>query len=136
MKLLNNKMIAILVAIIAIVLSSLYGLSKRPQEQGAVATDIPPSAMVDDSSALPESQTIDKAYELGKSYYEAEEYAKAITQLGKVETSSDFYEDAQMLILKASDSYRTKIMNLADGYIGEGEYCESHLRGSSGNVAG
>lgn len=107
MKLLMNKKFAILVALVAIVLSSLYGLSKRPTSNTVLPTPPEPTdSVTPDASQIIEET--DEIYELGKSYFDNDTYDKAIIELRKVEESSNRYDDAQELLLKAIDYYRVE----------------------------
>lgn len=82
MKFLKNDRLAIAILAVAVILSSLYGLSKKP-----VSTTDTPMA---ESPAVSQSQEIfqDEAFELGRTYYDAGNFESAITVLKQVTEDS------------------------------------------------
>ena len=126
MEIFSNKKVAIIIALAAIILSSLYGISKRPSNNSMGNSqpqlDNTPGSEQSDIPAVSEPPALDEVYELGKRYYEAGEYSGAITELRKVQNSSFYYADAQMLLIEASNGYRAEIMQTAGSYAERGEY--------------
>lgn len=124
MEIFANKRIAIAIALVAIILSSLYGFSKRPTENsvGDSQLDNIPSSGQHETPIVSDTPVLDETYELGKRYYEAGEYSRAITELRKIQESSSYYADAQMLLIEVSNGYRAEILQTAGGYAAREEY--------------
>ena len=127
MNFLKNKKVAITIALAIIILSSLYSISKRPTENSANVpqTGNTPGSEQRETATPAVSETpvpVDEAYDLGKRFYEAGEYSRAITELQKVRDSSFYYADAQLLLIEASNGYRTEILQTAGSYAERQEY--------------
>lgn len=116
MKFLKNERLAMAVLAVAIILSSLYGLSKKPVS----TTDIPST----ESPTASPSQEIfqDEAFELGHTYYDAGDFESAITVLKQVTEDSPCFADALDLLSQACARYREKILDTADKYVTEQDY--------------
>lgn len=118
MKFLKNEGIAITTLIVVILLSSLYGLSKKP-EPISLESDIPPTDSLDISP--PHESVLDENFELGQAYYCAGEYDFAINTLKNVSEVSPCYLEAQELLSIATNHYRAEILDDADGFVTNGD---------------
>lgn len=123
----KNKRVAIAIALVIIILSSIYGITKRPTENSAndpQTGNIPGSEQREtETPAASETPVpVDEAYDLGKRFYEAGEYSRAITELQKVQDSSFYYANAQTLLIEAANGYRAEILQTAGSYAEQREY--------------
>lgn len=94
MKVIGDRKFAILVAILVVVLSSLYGNYKKPNE----------------------------SYENGSLYYEAGDYEAAITELNQVDAKSRYYKEASAKLDEAVFAFCDDALNRASTYAKEGDY--------------
>lgn len=122
MKFLKDAHIAIVITIAVIIVSSLYGISKRPidSSQGVASADTLPTS--DLLKEITEEPIVDELYELGKTYYEVGEFKSSIEVLGKVSTDSPVFTEAQTLLLNATANYCSEILALADDYAARQDY--------------